>query len=666
MKIFNSPPFWKRELHHPAPSKRKPASYQIILINMPFAALNMPSFALTQLKSVVKEKFADRVSTELLYLDHHFGKDMGADVYTYISHDPSLKAQIAGFGDWFFRQSVFPQLPDNTPEYFTRFKSHFGKDATDRFTNQLKGFRDRLDPYLDSLIDLYHIQEADLVGFTSMFFQTMAGAAMAGRIKARNPKIVTVMGGANAEAEMGIELVHHLPNIDYVFSGPALVSFPQFVDCLLEGKEKEAEGIDGVFTRRNTQSIVDLPQASMVEKNGCSRVKGIGIIGKELDINTLVELDYDSYLESIEELLPSLRNLCLLFETSRGCWWGQKSHCTFCGLNGMSMKYSSMQVDKALDMLHGLFRRYSQKVDCFFAVDNILSKNYYTDFLNRLEVPSHVSLFYEIKADLKEDDFKALAKARVLRIQPGIESLASSTLRLMGKGVTAFSNLQFLRRVAAYEIEAAWNLLIGFPGESASVFEKYLLDLPLLTHLPPPDGVYPVRFDRFSPYFRQASKYKLDLRPRDSYSMTYPFPKEVIENMAYYFYNNNFAAEFWEDFPRFVKQLETLVAHWQKRWKGQDKLPPAQLHFKAAGSNVVFDSRSGAAVEIALNDQERLILKALEDPLDLELLEKKHPQFGSTEVQKTVLGLSAKKLLFSEGERWMNLVLPEPLRNRQQ
>ena len=26
----------------------------------------------------------------------------------------------------------------------------------------------------------------------------------------------------------------------------------------------------------------------------------------------------------------------LLFETSRGCWWGAKSHCTFCGLNGGS------------------------------------------------------------------------------------------------------------------------------------------------------------------------------------------------------------------------------------------------------------------------------------------------------------------------------------------
>ena len=28
-------------------------------------------------------------------------------------------------------------------------------------------------------------------------------------------------------------------------------------------------------------------------------------------------------------------------ETSRGCWWGERSHCTFCGLNGMGMTYRS-------------------------------------------------------------------------------------------------------------------------------------------------------------------------------------------------------------------------------------------------------------------------------------------------------------------------------------
>src|SRR5690349_20001243 len=129
MNIFNSPPSLGPQFERAVSPRLKSGPYQIVLINMPFAALNMPSIALTQLKSVVKKKFADRVSIELLYLDHHFGKDFGTGVYKYIVGDPSLKALIAGFGDWFFRQSVFPQLADNSPEYFARFKSHFGKEC---------------------------------------------------------------------------------------------------------------------------------------------------------------------------------------------------------------------------------------------------------------------------------------------------------------------------------------------------------------------------------------------------------------------------------------------------------------------------------------------------------------------------------------------------------
>lgn len=31
----------------------------------------------------------------------------------------------------------------------------------------------------------------------------------------------------------------------------------------------------------------------------------------------------------------------LVLEGARGCWWGEKHHCTFCGLNGSLMKFRS-------------------------------------------------------------------------------------------------------------------------------------------------------------------------------------------------------------------------------------------------------------------------------------------------------------------------------------
>jgi hypothetical protein len=138
------------------------------------------------------------------------------------------------------------------------------------------------------------------------------------------------------------------------------------------------------------------------------------------------------------------------------------------------------------------------------AVDNILLREYLRDVLPFVQTPENVEIFYEVKADLTESDVQVLAKARVKHIQPGIESLATSTLRLMKKGTSAFRNLALLKFCAMYDIAPAWNLLIGFPGEGAPVYEKYINDLPLLVHLSPPSDVYPVRFDRFSPYFMKA------------------------------------------------------------------------------------------------------------------------------------------------------------------
>ena len=46
--------------------------------------------------------------------------------------------------------------------------------------------------------------------------------------------------------------------------------------------------------------------------------------------------------------LSNLIEPALLAESSRGCWWGEKFHCTFCGLNGAGMKYRSKSPERVL------------------------------------------------------------------------------------------------------------------------------------------------------------------------------------------------------------------------------------------------------------------------------------------------------------------------------
>ncbi len=72
----------------------------------------------------------------------------------------------------------------------------------------------------------------------------------------------------------------------------------------------------------------------------------------------------------------------LFFETSRGCWWGERNHCTFCGLNGTSMAYRSKSAERAIAELE---RMVGEHPGCDVQVaDNILDIGYFKDFLPML------------------------------------------------------------------------------------------------------------------------------------------------------------------------------------------------------------------------------------------------------------------------------------------
>ena len=611
--------------------------YNVKLINMPFAALHSPSLALTQVKGVVESRFADKVSVDLLYLNHDYAKYLGMSLYSYITM--SMDAHNSGLGDWFFRQTAFPDVADNTEEYFRRYYPYRSEQV--KMLKQLIVEKRRgLNQFMDKLIATYKLTEAAVVGFTSMFSQNIGCFSLAGRIKGYNPGIITVMGGANCEAPMGQEIVKNVKAIDFVFSGPGLKSFPDFIESTMNGDVDKCHTIKGVFSKKNY--IFQQPNT----------------IGEEVPIDEKIDLNYHSFLRTLEKNFPSGEiEPTLLFETSRGCWWGERAHCTFCGLNGMTMAYRSMSADRALEQFKQLFAY--TNVSHFESVDNILPKNYVAEVLDKLEPPAEASIFYEVKADLSEEEIRILSKARVKTIQPGIESLATSTLKLMKKGTSAFQNLVFLKNCLMHDVFPTWNLLIGFPGEEEEIYKKYLQDLPLLVHLPPPTGAYPVRFDRYSPYFVKAKEYGLDLHPLDFYELAYPFTSESLSNLAYYFADQNIGARYAIVMSKSIEKLRERTTLWSTRWLSDEESPRPKLHFKQKnGSTVVFDSRFDKPVEHELGDLARQILEYLNKPGRLSDL---NAQFGHNpgfDAVKEIGVLQEKSLLFHEGERYLSLVVP--------
>jgi len=607
----------------------------IALVTMPFADRRLPSFGLSQLAALVRRDLGDEFAVRVCYANHDFVRFLGPRLYDTITGD--LSDGISGIGDWLFRAIAFPDDEDNTEEYAARFLSgpeHAElRRAVLRTRRQLYGF-------CEEVAHKYRLAEADVVGFSTMFAQTVPSLAMARLVKDLNPLALTVLGGANCEAPMGAVLAEHAEQIDFVFSGPALHSFPDFLRCVAADDLDRAHTIPGVVCGKTATD----PR----HRTG---------LGRQRDIEDYVEPDYSAFVESFDTMRATTGEAdlepLLFFETSRGCWWGERSHCTFCGLNGQGMAFRAMSPENALRQFERLFQ-YAPWCRNFNCTDNIMPMEYLTEVFPKLNPPPGVTLFYEVKVGLDQEDLRTMARAGVTAIQPGIEALNTGTLKLMRKGTSTFQNIQLLKNCVRYGIAPSWNLLIGFPSEPEETFRKYAQDLPKLTHLPPPDGCWPVRFDRYSPYFNQAESYGLDLEPLDYYRLTYSFPVEDLDDLAYYFVDRG-AGEYMLAAAEWTHVLGTLVAQWHEAWNRPER-PRLTLTRDASGARVV-DTRGGEPREISLDADTLALLDVLDRPVRVDRLGEALPEGIDAEAALAVL--TEHDLVLLEGVRAMSLVFSD-------
>ena len=102
------------------------------------------------------------------------------------------------------------------------------------------------------------------------------------------------------------------------------------------------------------------------------------------ELDALPYPDFDDYFARLRRSpLEAEVDPLLFFETSRGCWWGEKHHCAFCGLNGSRLAFRSKSPRRAVDELEYLVRRHGVHRAC--SADNILDYRYFKTLLPLLE-----------------------------------------------------------------------------------------------------------------------------------------------------------------------------------------------------------------------------------------------------------------------------------------
>jgi ribosomal peptide maturation radical SAM protein 1 len=303
--------------------RRARAQWRVALVSMPFDVHFRPSIQLGLLKAIAS---SHGFPVETFHLNLDFARQIGPESYEAVC-DYGRNFGLGGLGEWLFSVAAFGE---EAPDHGRRLLDHY-LAYTERFLAEIEqpeeylfALRDREVPrYLDRLMETIAWDQFEVVGFTSTFQQNTASFALAARIKREFPSVKVLFGGANFEGEMGVELVRSIPCIDYAVIGEGDIAFPEFLIALQEGRDP-AE-VAGVAYRRN--GTVSEPRMRPLFRQ----------------LDDLPFPDYDEYFERAQRLglLPAghRRKVEIPFESARGCWWGQKHHCTFCGLNGKGMAF---------------------------------------------------------------------------------------------------------------------------------------------------------------------------------------------------------------------------------------------------------------------------------------------------------------------------------------
>lgn len=605
----------------------------VALVTMPFQDPFRPSIQLGLLKAIAE---SHGFPTDTFHLNLDLAAAVGDPLYDVLFSGGGEQAR--GLGDWLFSRAAFgDEAPD--PD------GSFLRDCRDRIalsTEQaasLAAFRDGgVERYLDHMLEVVPWSTYRIVGFTTTFAQTVPSLALARRLKERHPDMLVVFGGSNLDGPMGVELVRSMECIDYGITGEADIAFTDLLIAVSEGQDPA--GLPGVLCRRDG-TVVEPPPGDPFDR-----------------LDDLPVPDYREYFERASQLgivgHHGRHQVWLPIEGSRGCWWGAKAHCTFCGLNGLTMSHRSKSPERLRSELAELSAQTESLRFCF--VDNIVDTSYFEQLFPVLDATGvDYQMFYAVKANMTREQLRKLRDGGVRRIQPGIESLSSHVLRLMRKGIRSSQNINFLRWCRFYGIEVAWNLIYGFPGESHEDCHEQATVLPKLVHLDPPSGAGRIWMERFSPIFEDRPTYPTRwVAPERELSFIYP-SRVALAELAYVF-----DYELDDTLPDSAfEELVKAVGEW-KTASERDVKPSLTLH-RAPDFVQIVDGRNPEIVNVHTfrGPLARLYEAVMDKPRSPRMIvESTDLGFAAEEIEEALDEFAARDLVIRDGNLFLALALP--------
>ena len=610
------------------------ADVDVLLVNMPFGILVTPSLGLGLLQASLDK--LDGVSSRQRYFALSFCERLGFDDYQAIAN--RWGSGHEELGEWVFAGCAFPEADLRPAEYLEQIAKHPPADL-ERFLpgvipavlNAALRARELAPAFIEDC--MHEIRELNprVVAFTSMFQQRVASLALARRIKEWRPETVIVMGGADCEEARGRAIAKNFRCIDGVCSGPGDVVFPEIVRRALAGEA--LHGIAGVYTARSLSGATHNAEAPA-------------------NLDDLPYPEFEDYFSDLRASGLDLPVLYLSLETSRGCWWGERNHCTFCSINGASMGYASKSAERVVSEIQFFAEKYPSVQ--MVMTDSILNVKHLRTAIPQLKANGlDLDMMYEVRATLNSEQFEMLTECGVRTLQPGIESLSSEVLRLMRKNTSYLMNVRLLKLGRIHGVSIFYNILVGFPDEPADAYLAMSRLLPKITHLEPPKRMRIIEIGRHSPLFEDAEALGVtSLEPSPAYQYIYPVAQQQLRDLATYFtytYKN----------PQNLDEYVGPVARELQKWWHYQGRSALQVAYETDRS-MIFEGRPAFGERITvLTGLEHHLHRACEDIRKLDALKKEFcAQATEAEVDEALASLEERGFIVTDEHRLLSLAVP--------
>ncbi len=545
------------------PSSRSKEKTDICLIHMPYGPVEWPSLGIGLLLSAAMQA---GFSARAIYASIWFAERLGYNQYFTFA---KLQTPESSLADWTFSHTCFPDFEPEHEEYLSYvlkrervlagFYSMFGGDQK-AFKQWLFKTREAATPFVDEVAQKVLDGKPKLVGCSAAFQQNCSSLALLRRLKQLAPDIITVMGGPSCEGEMGLAMKQAFPWVDYVVSGEADELFPNLCHLVLNGSGPPLPDAVpyGVFCEANAN------QTTRENHGDCGATVPTAMIHR---MDNLPYPDYRDYFQTLNNSRLKVQISGIIpFETSRGCWKGNLKPCRFCGLNGNRILYRSKKPGIVLEQLHRLRKRYGG--NAFMATDTILNSGFFKTLLPQIaENKEGYRIFFETSSMIGEKEVALLAKAGILWIQPGIETLNDGIVQLLDKGNSAIQSIALLKFAIEQGVRCSWNMLCRVPGEEEGLYREMMPLFPLLHHLQPPSSLSMIRFDRFSCYHQEPERYGLTLHPYPTYAYVYPFSDSVLRDLVYFFFSPEMEKRP-GNFERIYEKVQREIKEWRRAFWG--------------------------------------------------------------------------------------------------